>query len=474
MRFIDMFQPLVPIVPEVSPPSKRITFKERSAWTIITLIVFLVCCQIPLYGVRVGDRVDPLQWLRVMLASNRGSLMELGISPIVTSSLLMQLLAGMKQISVDMEKPEDRQLYACVQKIMGLFITLVEATLYVSSGMYGDVASLGWANCVLLVLQLFFAGVLVLLLDEMLQLGYGIGSGISLFIATNICENILWKAFSPTTINVGAGAQFEGAVIAAFHLLITRPDKMGALREAFYRTNLPNITNLLATVVVFLVVIYIQGFRVDLPIKRARARGGPEQNFPIKLFYNSNIPVILQTALVSNLYFFSQLLHRRYANNFFVRLFGEWRPNASGRMVPISGLAYYVSPPENFVEVMRDPFHAIFYLLFVLGSCAVFSVTWLQVSGAAPEDVARKLKKQGIVIKGFREGSVLKVLKRYIPIAAAFGGVCIGILSLFADSMGAIGSGTGILLAVTIIFQYFEIYAQEQQLESSMLAGNVG
>merc|ERR1719483_102640 len=296
-------------------------------------------------------------------------------------------------------------------------------------------------ECFLLVLQLFCAGVLVLLLDEMLQLGYGIGSGISLFIATNICENILWKAFSPTTINVGAGAQFEGAVIAAFHLLITRPDKMGALREAFYRTNLPNITNLLATVVVFLVVIYIQGFRVDLPIKRARARGGPEQNFPI---------------------------------NIFVRLFGEWRPNATGRMVPISGLAYYVSPPENFVEVARDPFHAIFYLLFVLGSCAVFSVTWLQVSGAAPEDVARKLKKQGIVIKGFREGSVLKVLKRYIPIAAAFGGVCIGILSLFADSMGAIGSGTGILLAVTIIFQYFEIYAQEQQLESSMLAGNVG
>lgn len=81
--------------------------------------------------------------------------------------------------------------------------------------------------------------------------GYGFGSGISLFIATNIGENIIWKAFSPTTINSGRGAEFEGAVIALFHLLITRTDKVHALREAFYRQNLPNVTNLLATVVVY-------------------------------------------------------------------------------------------------------------------------------------------------------------------------------------------------------------------------------
>merc|ERR1719468_794264 len=181
-------------------------------------------------------------------------------------------------------------------------------------------------------------------------------------------------------------------------MLFSKSDKVTALKDAFYRQNAPNLTNLFATVLVFFVVIYFQGFRVDLAVKYQKVRG-QQGSYPIKLFYNSNIPVILQTALVSNLYFFSQLLHRRYANNFFVRLFGEWRPNAKGRMVPISGLAYYVSPPENFVEVLRDPFHAIFYILFVLGSCAVFSVTWLQVSGAAPEDVARKLKKQGIVIK---------------------------------------------------------------------------
>lgn len=119
-------------------------------------------------------------------------------------------------------------------------------------------------------------------------------------------ENIIWKAFSPTTINSGRGAEFEGAVIALFHLLFTRSDKIRALKEAFYRQNLPNVTNLLATVVVFLIVIYFQGFRVVLPVRSKSARG-QQGSYPIKLFYTSNMPIILQSALVSNLYFISQV-----------------------------------------------------------------------------------------------------------------------------------------------------------------------
>ena len=104
----------------------------------------------------------------------------------------------------------------------------------------------------------------------------------------------------------GRGTEFEGAVIALFHLLATRQDKVRALREAFYRQNLPNLMNLMATVLVFAVVIYFQGFRVDLPIKSARYRG-QYSSYPIKLFYTSNIPIILQSALVSNLYVISQV-----------------------------------------------------------------------------------------------------------------------------------------------------------------------
>lgn len=124
---------------------------------------------------------------------------------------------------------EDRALLNGAQKLLGVLITIGEAVAYVVSGMYGDVRDLGAGNAILIIVQLFFAGIIVICLDELLQKGYGLGSGISLFIATNICENIIWKAFSPTTINTGRGAEFEGAVIALFHLLIARTDKVREL-----------------------------------------------------------------------------------------------------------------------------------------------------------------------------------------------------------------------------------------------------
>merc|ERR1719178_395130 len=303
---------------------------------------------------------DPFYWMRVILASNRGTLMELGISPIVTSGLVMQLLAGSKIIEVNQSLKEDRALFGGAQKLFGILITIGEAVAYVVSGMYGDLGTLGAGNALLIILQLISAGVIVIVLDELLQKGYGLGSGISLFIATNICETIIWKAFSPTTINTGRGTEFEGAIIALFHLLITRSDKIRALKEAFYRQNLPNITNLLATVLVFIVVIYFQGFRVDLPVKYHKYRGAAG-SYPIKLFYTSNIPIILQTALVSNLYFFSQLLYKRYRDNIFVNLLGQWQDvegSGGANSVPVGGLAYYVSPPQSFAEIFYDPFHA--------------------------------------------------------------------------------------------------------------------
>lgn len=464
MRVLHLVRPFMSILPEVSPPDRKIPFREKVLWTSITLFIFLVCCQIPLYGIQSSDSSDPFYWMRVILASNRGTLMELGISPIVTSGLVMQLLSGAKLIEVDQSVKEDRELFNGAQKLLGMIITIGQGTAYVMSGMYGEVADLGAGNALLIILQLFFSGIIVLILDELLQKGYGLGSGISLFIATNICENIVWKAFSPTTINTGRGTEFEGAVIALFHLLVTRQDKVRALKEAFYRQNLPNITNLLATILIFAVVIYFQGFRVDIPVKYQGQRG-QQGSYPIKLFYTSNIPIILQTALVSNLYFLSQLLWRRFPSNILINLIGRWREVEGGfgtQAYPVGGLVYYLSPPTSLADIASDPVHAVIYIAFILTACALFSKTWIQVSGQSAKDVAKQLQDQKMEMQGFRDSRMVKELNRYIPTAAAFGGLCIGALSVTADFMGAIGSGTGILLAVTIIYQYFEIFVKEQ------------
>lgn len=390
--------------------------------------------------------------------------MELGISPIITSGMVMQLLHGSRIIEVNMQVAEDRALFSGAQKLFAILITLGQAIAYVASGMYGSLDDLGSGNALLIVLQLLSSGILILLLDEMLSKGYGLGSGISLFIATNICEGIIWKAFAPTSVTTGRGAEFEGAIIALVHMLFTRNDKFRALKEAFYRANLPNISNLLATVLIFLVVIFFQGWRVDLPIKYAKYRG-QQGKYPIKLFYTSNMPIILQTALTGNLYFLSQMLYNRYSSVFLVRLLGVWKEvkENPGQSVPVSGLAYYISPPMSVAELLRDPIHSVLYLVFILASCALFSKTWIEVSGTSPKDVAKQLKDQQLVLKGNRKNSLVSELNRYIPTAAAFGGMCIGLLSIMADFTGAIGSGTGLLLAVSTIYQYYEAFEKNSQ-----------
>ena len=431
-------------------------------WTAIVLVIFLVCSQIPLYGILSSDSADPMFWLRVIMASNRGTLMEYGITPIVTSGMVVQLLAGAGFLEVDHSLKEDRALYNGAQKLLAILMTFGQALVSILGGVYGDPREIGAGICLLLVLQLSVAGLLVILLDELLQKGYGLGSGISLFIATNICETIMWQAFSPTTINTGRGTEFHGAVLAGFHLLVTRSDKMRALREAFFRSYAPNLTNLLSTVAVFAIVIYFQGFRVELPVKSNKMRGHVG-TYPIKLFYTSNMPIMLQSAMTSNIYFISQLLYTRFPDNIFIRLLGVWEPfEGTSQMHATSGLAYFISPPRNWSNAIADPLHFFIYVSFILSACAFLSKTWIEVSGSSPRDVARQLKDQQMTLRGHRDASMYKELKRLIPTAAAFGGMCIGALSIGADMMDAVGSGTGILLAVTIIYQYFEMFVKEQ------------
>lgn len=347
--------------------------------------------------------------------------------------------------------------------------------MYVLTGLYGPPSELGAGVCLLLILQLVVAGLIVILLDELLQKGYGLGSGISLFIATNICETIVWKAFSPTTVNTGRGPEFEGAIVALFHLLFTWNNKSRALKEAFYRERLPNVSNLVATLAIFLIVIYLQGFRIEIPIKSTRVRG-QQATFPVKLFYTSNMPIMLVSALTSNFFIISQMLATRFPSNLFVKMLGSWdRMDDSPQLHAVSGIAYYLSPPTSMSALVRDPIHGVIYIAFILSFCAVFSKIWIEVSGSGPREIAKQLKDNNMVIAGHREGGMYKELKRVIPTAAAFGGALVGALTVVADLSGALGSGTGILLAVTIIYSYFEMGIKESMgTDAGPLADMVG
>lgn len=338
------------------------------------------------------------------------------------------------------------------------------------TGIYGDVNDIGIGNCILIIIQLLISGIIVLLLDDIFSKGYGIGNGMSLFISTNICESIIWKCFSPTTINIGRGPEFEGIFISFVYSIFTKKNIYRALKDSFTRSQLPNLTNICATVLVFFVVIYFQGFRIDIPIKSKKVRG-QTSTYPIKLFYTSNMPIILVTAIISQLFFISQILAGFFKNNYFVKLIGVWSDPSQKQSQPISGLVYYLSPPVSLQDLLRDPVHGITYLFLILSSCSVISYLWIQVSGNGAKDEAKRIIENDYTVMGYRDQGVYLVLNKYISIAAGLGGLCIGILTVFADMLGAIGSGTGILLAVTNIYQFFETLIRENGGEALGILG---
>ncbi|UYV73919.1 SEC61A1 [Cordylochernes scorpioides] len=401
-----------------------------------------------------SDTADPFYWMRMILASKRGTLMELGITPVMTSSLIMQVLVGTKILEVG-NTPKERSLYNSAQKFFGIIMTICYAVVYVCSGMYGAV---GLGLGVLMVLQLVVTALIVMLLDEVVQ-NYGMGSGTSLFITTNTCESIFWHFLSINTITTAKGTQFEGAIIHFIYCLMTRSNPIQALHESFFRANLPNMCNVLATFVVFAVVIYLQSFRVDVPIKSTRVRG-QTMSYPIKLFYTSNMPIILQSSLMANLLFLLSVVSNTLGRNAFADFLGLWS-DEGGRKIPIGGFAKFLVAPDSLYGALFDPFHLIIHIVIVLAACALLSQAWIDISSSTSKHVSKQLIEQNMVIMGYRNESMVKYLDKYIPTAALLGGLCIGALSLGADLIGAIGSGTGILLAVTTIYQYYELFAKE-------------
>eukprot|EP00636_Phaeomonas_parva_P001268 CAMPEP_0118866038 /NCGR_PEP_ID=MMETSP1163-20130328/10096_1 /TAXON_ID=124430 /ORGANISM="Phaeomonas parva, Strain CCMP2877" /LENGTH=294 /DNA_ID=CAMNT_0006800321 /DNA_START=17 /DNA_END=902 /DNA_ORIENTATION=+ len=229
------------------------------------------------------------------------------------------------------------------------------------------------------------------------------------------------------------------------------------------------MTNLLATAFVFCIVIYFQGWQVDLPLQSVRQRG-LKTSYPIRLFYTSNMPVILHSALVGNVHLISQILFARFPTSRLVRLVGVWKSAGGGRgggqQVPVAGIVYYLSPPLNGAGILRDPVHLVIYAAFVLASCALLSSMWIEVSGSSTRDVAKSFRDQGLVVAGHRDKAIVHVLQRYIPVAASFGGMCVGLLTILADLLGAIGSGTGMLMAVGTIYGYWEMLKRHVDLEA--------
>lgn len=460
VRFIELFKPLARFFPDIKSPDRKVAFNEKLFWTAIALIIYFVMSQTPLYGIGTGGQTDPLGSLRVIFASNRGTLMELGIGPIVTAGLILQVLAGSKMINLDMSDPEDRSMFTSASKILSVVMTVFEAAAYLIGGTYG---ALPVTTEIVILLQLVGAGIVVLLLDELLQKGWGLGSGISLFIAAGVASAIWWDSVAP--MGPMADGKYLGAIIAFGQSLLGGQNIAGIFAR---EQGLPDMVAFLTTIGVFAIIIYFNGMRVEIPVSYARYRGF-RGKFPLKLFYVSNIPVIFAAALFGNIYFIAQILWQRYNStnsNFWFNLLGTFTTQ-NNQYQPSGGLVYYVVPPRSIQLAAAEPLRALIYAVLLTAACVFFAVTWVEVGGMDARTVSKQLLDSGMQIEGFRRSEVpiRQVLQRYIPAVTIIGAILIGIIAAGADFLGAFGSGTGILLTVGIIEQYYQILVQERITE---------
>src|ERR687886_451896 len=446
-------------IPQVEKPKKKITLTEKFVWSGIALFAYLIMGQIPLYGVTSDPKFDFLAFARVIFAAQQGTLMELGIGPIVTAGLLMQLLKGSNLVKLDFKNPDDRSLFTSATKIVTIIVIVAEGGLYGAS-VYGPLTSGENPYAIYVVIaELIGASLIVMLMDELVQKGWGIGSGLSLFIMAGIASTILWNTFSVAPANDGPVGLLPFGIDASLS---------GHGADAIFRSGqLPSLFTFALTIGVILVLVYIEGIHVDVPIVSTKYRGFTAV-YPIKLLYTSVIPVILASALTANAVFMGQMLWANYNPNNQSPVFNwiaQFDPNSGrGQATPTGGILYYLTAPRSLDVVWADPLRALVYVMFMTAVVTVFSRLWVELGGLSARTAARNLLDADVQVPGFRrsEGSVEVLLNKYIPSLTIISGIILGLLSSVSNVLNVYGSGTGLLLMVNIMVSYYQTLVKEQ------------
>lgn len=463
VRFLEIFGRIGQVVPQVQKPKKKPRLSEKLLWTGIALVIYLVMGYVELYNIPSGTG-DPLRALRVIVGGARGSLAELGIGPIVTGGLILQLLAGAGLMSYDQSDTGDRELFASANKLFSLLFTVVIAALTAFGGSYG---ALSLSTKVIILTQLIVAGFILILLDEMMQKGWGIGSGISLFILAGTAREIYLMTLSPLG-PMGDGYS-EGSVIALFQSALAGKFNATSLVIRQEETTLPTIFQLVVTFALLAVVVYLENVSIQVPISSSRARGF-SGNYPIKLLFVSTLPIMLAIAIFANVGLVSSVIQNN-SNLSSITLFNMSLVDIVGRTdsqgVPQSGLLLYITAPRSVEVSAKNPTRALVYAIILIVLSMFFSVIWMEVSGMDAKSMASQLVEAGIALPGFRTSTkpLESLISDYLDAVTIVGGALIGLLAAVGDIVGVYGSGMGLLLSVGIVYSLYESILREQAEE---------
>jgi len=473
-------EPIFARLPAVARPEKQVLFKNKLMWTLVILALYFVLSNIPLFGMS-AESIDLFAHYRAFFAGASGSLIVLGIGPIVTASIILQLLVGGDIIHLDLSDPRDQAYFQGAQKFL-VFVMIILETLPQLFGYIQPDAGLAtmlgvdlWVVTAFLFAQICIGGVLIMYMDEVIS-KWGIGSGISLFIVAGVSQSIVTGLINwlPGSDNLSIG------IIPKWIQLISRGELGGLLATSdgiMYLLINAGILALISTIAIFAIVVYVESVRIEIPLSHTSVRGA-RGKFPVKLIYASVLPMILVRALQANIQLVGVLLSGRG-----ITILGEF----SGA-TPVNGIMYYLSainsPSDWIPSLVRANYAAMGFdapalwqialhvgvdaFLLVAGGI-IFALFWIETTGMGAKQTAKKIYNSGMQVPGFRNNiaSIEKYMQRYIPKVTIIGGAFIGLLTLFASLLGTVGGagGTGLLLTVSIVYRLYEDLASEQMME---------
>ena len=445
------FRVILKNLPEVrSPTEKKLSFNVKLKWTLIVLIAFFVMSNISLYGLS-NNALERFEYLAVIMGTSFGSIISLGIGPIVMASIILQLLVGSQILEIDTSTVEGKKFFSGLQKLLVFFFIIFEAVIYVY--MQGLQPVPGFAG--ILIFQLILGGLVIVFMNELSE-KWGFGSGVSLFIAAGVSWRLVSASFS--FLDTEGRFHAAGAVVSLVYHLINSGEP-GAGQGVMLA-----LAAILATVILFLIVVWAQSLKIEIPLSYDRLRGY-SMKWPLQFFYASVIPVILTAALISNIQLFGGLLQNWLGH-----------PTFLGNIVngvPVSGFLFWVGStniPERIIQgnwewvlIGQTLGHIIFYMFFA----ALFSVFWVKTSGMDAAAQANNILKSGLQIAGFRKDKRIleSILARYVMPLTIMGGMAIGLLAALADVLGALVGGTALLLGIMIIFQFYQNIAQQHAMD---------
>ncbi len=461
-------------IPEVTKPEeKKLDFKTKLRWTLIILVAFFVLANIPLFGLS-HNALERFKYLAIILGTDFGSIISLGIGPIVMASIILQLLSGSGIINIDTSTEEGKKFFQGIQKLLTFFFIIFEAMVYVL--MQGLQAEPGFTG--LLIFQLILGGLAIFYMDDVTT-KWGFGSGVSLFIGAGVSWRLFTSAFQ--FINQqGRNClfDFKGTACAGKcwvmiqSLISNPPDQIGFL-SAFFA--------ILATIIIFLIVVWAQSLKIEIPLSFGRIRGYGVK-WPLSFFYASVIPVILTAALIANIQLFGGMIENAAAPCFidggacmglakFASYFGFLGHFIEGQAV--SGLAFWMGSTNLLELTIRGSFmfkyllQGLTHILIFVFFSTIFALFWVKTSGMDSKAQAQKIASSGLQVAGFRQDQRIleSILDRYIMPLTVMGGIAIGVLASVTNLLGALVSGTAILLVIMIMFQFYKSIVEQHQTD---------